>query len=45
MYVGEHGFLDGPGMTVNLLVYNIELIWIHWMSCCDAVLVNGGGGP
>ena len=42
MNMDEHGFLDGPGMTVNLLVHNIEMFWIQWMSCCGAVLVDGG---
>ena len=43
MYTDEPGFLDGPGMTVKLLVYNIELFWIQWMSCCGTVLVEGEG--
>ena len=43
MNAGEHGSMDGPGMTVNLLMYNVEVFWIQWMSCCGAVLVDGRG--
>ena len=25
---GEHSFLDGPGMTVNFFMHNVELFWI-----------------
>ena len=28
MDVDEHSFFNGPGMTVNLPVYNVELFWI-----------------
>ena len=43
MNTDEHGFLDGPRMTVNLLMYNVEMFWIQWMPCCAAVLVDRGG--
>ena len=41
MNADVHGFLDSPGMTVNLLVHNIEMFRFQWMSCCGAVLVDG----
>ena len=40
----EHGLLDGPGMTVDLLVYYVKLVGVHGMSCGGAVVVYGGGG-
>ena len=40
----EHGFLNGPGMAVDLFVDYVELLWIHWVSCGGAVKVDGGGG-
>ena len=40
----EHGFLDGPGLHVNFLMYYAELIGVHWMSCVGPVEVYGGGG-
>ena len=40
----EHGLLDGPGLHVNFLMYNTELVRVHWMSCGGAVEVYGGRG-
>ena len=40
----KHGFLDGPGMTVDLLMHYVKLFWVHWVSYGDAVVVYGGGG-
>ena len=40
----EHGFLDGPGVAVDLFVDYVELFWIHWESCGGAVKVDGGVG-
>ena len=42
--VDEHGFLDGPGLHVNFLMYYAELVGVHWMSCGGAVEVYVGGG-
>ena len=39
----EHGFLDDPGMAVDLFVYYVKLFWIHWVSCGGAVKVYGEG--
>ena len=44
LYMYEHGLLDGPGVAVNLLVYYIELVGVHWVSCGGTVVVYGGGG-
>ena len=38
----EHGFFDGPGMTMYFLMYDVELIRVQWMSCCGAMLENRG---
>ena len=38
------GFLNGPGMAVDLFVDYVELFWIHWVSCGGAVKVDGGRG-
>ena len=38
----EHGFLNVPGMAVDLFVDYVELFWIHWVSCGGAVEVDGG---
>ena len=40
----EHGFLDGPGLAVYLLVYNVKLVGVHRVSCGGSVEVYGGGG-
>ena len=40
----EHGLLDGPGLHVNFLMYNTELVGVHLMSCGGTVEVCGGGG-
>ena len=44
LHADEHGFFDGPGMTVDLFMYYVELVWVHWMSFSGAVVVYGGGG-
>ena len=44
LHMDEHGFFDGPGMTVDLFMYYVELVWVHWMSCGGAVMVYWGGG-
>ena len=44
LHADEHGLFDGPGMTVDLLMHYVELVWVHWMSCGGAVVVYGGGG-
>ena len=31
-------------MHANFLMYNAELVGVHWMSCSAAVEVYGGGG-
>ena len=40
----EHCLLNGPRLHVNFLMYNAELVGVHWMSCGGAVEVYGGGG-
>ena len=40
----ECGFLDGPGMAVDLFVHYVELFWIHWVYCGGAVKVDRGRG-
>ena len=42
LHTYEHGFLDGPGMVVNFLVYYTILLWVHGVSCGGAMQVNGG---
>ena len=42
LHTDEHGFFDGPGMTVDLFVYYVKLVWVHWVSCSGAVVVYGG---
>ena len=42
MDMNEHSFLDGPGMTVNFLMHDVENVWVQWMSYCGAVLVDRG---
>ena len=37
LYTYEHCLLDGPGLALDFLVYDIELIGIQWMSCGGAV--------
>ena len=44
LHVDEHGFLDGPGMTVDLFMNYVELVWVHWVSCSGPVVMYGGGG-
>ena len=36
--------VDSPGLHVNILMYNTELVRVHWMSCGSTVEVYGGGG-
>ena len=43
LHTDEHCFLDGPRLHVNFLMYNVELVGVHWMSCGGAVEVYGGG--
>ena len=38
----EHGFFDGPGMTMWFLMYDVEVVRVQWMSHCGAVLENMG---
>ena len=33
----EHGFLDGSGLVVSFLVYYVEAICLHRVSCGGAV--------
>ena len=40
----KHGFLNGPGLAVYLLVYNVILVGVHGVSCGVAVEVYRGGG-
>ena len=40
MDMNKHSFIDGPGMTVNFLMYDVKKVWVQWMSCCDVVLVD-----
>ena len=42
--MNEHGFLNGPGLAVNFLVYYTELVGVHGMACGGTVLVYGGRG-
>ena len=44
LYTDEHGFLDGPGMAVDLLVHYVKLLGVHGVSCGGTVVVYGGGG-
>ena len=44
LHADEHCFLDGPRLHVNFLMYNAELVGVHWMSCGGTVEVYGGGG-
>ena len=32
MNMDEHSFLDGPGITVSLFVYNVEMVHKYGMS-------------
>ena len=41
LHTNEHGFLDGPGLAVNFLVYYTELVGVHGMACGGTVLVYG----
>ena len=43
MDMDEHSLLDGSGMTVNFFVSNVKKVWVQWMSCCGAVLMDMGG--
>ena len=35
---------DGPGMTMYFLVYNVEVVWVQWMTCGWAVVKDWGRG-
>ena len=37
LYMDEHSLLDGPGLAVDLLVHNTELVGVHGMACGGAV--------
>ena len=39
-----HTDQHGPGMTVDLFMYYVELVLVHWMYCSGAVVVYVGGG-
>ena len=41
IYHNEHGLLDGPGDAMCLPVHDGETVYINWVSCGLAVLVNG----
>ena len=40
----KHGFLNGPGLAVYLLISNVELVGVHGVSCGGDVEMYGGGG-
>ena len=40
----KHGFLNGPGLAVYLLVNNVKLVGVHGVSYGGAVEMYGGGG-
>ena len=42
--MNKRSFLDGLGLAVYLLVNNVKLIGVHWVSCGGAVEMYGGGG-
>ena len=44
LYADKHGFLNGPGLAIYFLVYNVELVGVHGVSCGGAVKMYGGGG-
>ena len=33
LYPDEHSLLDGPGLAVDFLVNNAELVGVHGMAC------------
>ena len=33
LYTDEHSLLDGPGMAVDFLMHNVELVGVHGVSC------------
>ena len=37
LYTYEHSLLDGPGLAVDLLMYNAELVGVHGMTCSGTV--------
>ena len=38
----KHGLLDGLSNTICLPVHDVEPVYIDWVSCGLAVLINGG---
>ena len=44
LYMYEHGFLYCPGLAVDLLVHNVKLVRVQWMSCSGTMLMYCGGG-
>ena len=44
LHADENGLFDGPGMAINSLMHNVELVWVHGVSCSGTVVVYRGGG-
>ena len=44
LYMKEHSLLDGPGIAVDFLVHNVELVGVHGVSGGGTVEVYRGGG-
>ena len=44
LYTDEHSLLDGPGMAVDFLMYYVELVGVHGVSCGGTVEVYRGRG-
>ena len=44
LYTDEHSLLDGPGMAVDFLVHNAELVGVHGVSYGGTVEVYRGRG-
>ena len=44
IYTYEHGLLYVSGRTLWFFVYDVETLCGLGVSCCTAVLMNGGGG-
>ena len=44
LYMYEHGFLNCPGLAVDLLVHNVKLVRVQWMSCSGTMLMYWGWG-
>ena len=41
----EHSLLDGPGMTMYFLVYDIEIVRVQWMTGGCVMVKDWGGEP